>query len=147
MQVANALYTYAECTLCNCARCANILNTKWPARSLQQGSILLKTTVGLRRNHAEDQPTRMNTLRRGPMSPQESLPAPLTGKSERLNPNRLRNADSWAHGPVQGEDWSEPVRLRSADAPVSTPTLAYEHPWLSCSNSSATYQVPCIIIQ
>jgi hypothetical protein len=28
MQVANALYTYAECTLCNCARCANILKTK-----------------------------------------------------------------------------------------------------------------------
>jgi hypothetical protein len=28
MQVANALYTYAECTLCNCARCVNILNTK-----------------------------------------------------------------------------------------------------------------------
>jgi len=28
MQVANALYTYAECTLCNCAKCAKILNTK-----------------------------------------------------------------------------------------------------------------------
>ncbi len=30
MQVANALYTYAQCTLCNCAKCANtrILTTK-----------------------------------------------------------------------------------------------------------------------
>jgi hypothetical protein len=28
MQVANALYTYEECTLCDCARCANILKTK-----------------------------------------------------------------------------------------------------------------------
>ncbi len=28
MQLANALYTCAECTLCNCARCANILKTK-----------------------------------------------------------------------------------------------------------------------
>ena len=54
----------------------------------------LKQHKGLARNHAEDQHRRMNTLRRGPMSPQESLPAPLTGKSERLNPNRLRNADS-----------------------------------------------------
>ena len=54
----------------------------------------LKQHKGLVRNHAEDQHRRMNTLRRGPMSPQESLPAPLTGKSERLNPNRLRNADS-----------------------------------------------------
>jgi hypothetical protein len=33
MQVANALYTYAECTLCNCAQCANILEMKRPARS------------------------------------------------------------------------------------------------------------------
>jgi hypothetical protein len=33
MQVANALYTYAECTLCNCAKCANILTMKRPARS------------------------------------------------------------------------------------------------------------------
>ena len=36
-------------------------------------------TQGLARNRAEDQLSRMNTLRRGPMSPQESLPAPLTG--------------------------------------------------------------------
>ena len=28
MQVANALFTYTECTLCKCARCANILKTK-----------------------------------------------------------------------------------------------------------------------
>ena len=28
MQVANGLFTYTECTLCNCARCANILKTK-----------------------------------------------------------------------------------------------------------------------
>ena len=27
MQVANALFTYTECTLCKCARCANILKT------------------------------------------------------------------------------------------------------------------------
>ncbi len=30
----------------------------------------------------------------GDIAPQESLPAPLTGKSERLNYNKLRNADS-----------------------------------------------------
>ena len=33
MQVANALYTYAECTLCNCAQCANLFVMKRPARS------------------------------------------------------------------------------------------------------------------
>ncbi len=31
MQVANALYTYAQCTLCNCAKCANILKTNRPS--------------------------------------------------------------------------------------------------------------------
>ena len=65
----------------------------------QQGSILLKQTEVCVETMLKDQPCRMNTLRRKPMSFQESLPAPLDsesaqGKSARLNLNRLRNADS-----------------------------------------------------
>jgi hypothetical protein len=145
MQVANALYTYAECTLCNCAKCAKILNTKWPARSLQQGSILLKpktrvcvetmlrtSIVGWARYEGSQCP------------PKNHCPFPSSASLRRVRVNGLtltgcvmlireRMAQS------KGEDWSEPVRLCSADAPVSTPTLAYEHPWLPCSNNSDTY--------
>ena len=80
--------------------CVTALNArKYSTLSDQPGrynraASYLKQHKGLVRNHAEDQHRRMNTLRRGPMSPQESLPAPLTGNSERLNPNRLRDADS-----------------------------------------------------
>ena len=46
----------------------------------QQGSILLKQTKRVCvETVLKDQPCRMNTLRREPMSSQESLPAPLDG--------------------------------------------------------------------
>ena len=66
LRQANALFTYAQRTLCTCALCALCFTTKqnkttWQTRSIQQGSNLLKQLAAPYRGQAEYQRYRLNT--------------------------------------------------------------------------------------
>ena len=65
LRQANALYTYAERTLCTCAQSLCFIpeatKTTWQTRSIQQGSNLLKQLAAPYRGQAEYQLYRLNT--------------------------------------------------------------------------------------